>query len=208
MKERPIIFSAPMVKAILAGRKSQTRRILKPQPSAHHGIAKCWGTSPDGVEFGEKYVWTECGPDYPDGPEDERRSPYGVPGDRLWVRETHCPRYFDDGKPGYRADWSSAAADLCPEPKWKPSIFMRRHDSRITLEVTDVRVERLQTITEADAIAEGTERHVCGALKYSHPGCCGHVRAFELGWDSINAKRGSWASNPWVWVVSFRVVQP
>lgn len=109
MKERGIIFSAPMVRAILAGRKSQTRRIVKPQPLAHHGITKCWGTSPDGFEFGEKYVWTESGPDYPDGPEDERRSPYGVPGERLWVRETWAPvERAEDHVDGirYRADES------------------------------------------------------------------------------------------------------
>lgn len=78
MKERPILFSSGMVRAILDGRKTQTRRLVKPQPHPNHVLSPAWGTSPDGFEFGAKHLWRENGPDYPDGPEDERRCPYGV----------------------------------------------------------------------------------------------------------------------------------
>jgi hypothetical protein len=193
VKERPILFSAPMVRAILDGSKTQTRRIVKPQPE--HGVTPCH--------------WSPTGHAVTAAPHNERgdtsctckpiRAPYGAPGDRLWVRETHAPRYFDDGSPSYRADWTALAAATVPQPKWTPAIHMRRADSRILLEVTDVRVERLQAITEEDARAEG----VGGPPLHPGPDFA-HRTAFAVLWDEINGKRAPWESNPWVWVVSFQ----
>jgi len=172
-----MLFSAQMVRAILGDRKSMTRRVIKPQPDA---------ISPDGNQ-----VWLEVN----HGP--SIRCPYGQPGDRLWVRESYAPRYFDGGKHGYKADWDGRSADVVPEPKWKPSIHMPRSACRILLEVTAVRVERLQGMKYADFKSEGmgTALHGVWAVGRSE---------FASLWDSINAKRGhSWDSNPWVWVVEF-----
>ena len=203
MKERPILFSAPMVRAILAGTKTQTRRAITiPQRGAFVLRDDGGGWWPYQSDDGESVI---CN----DGNERPMNCPYDA--HRLWVRETFAPRYFDDGKPGYRADWDGRAADVCPEPKWKPSIFMRRHESRITLEVTDVRVERLRDISEADAIAEG----VAPRLRLvADAGGDREVRDTAVDvyrdlWDSINGKRVgcAWSDNPWVWVVSFKRVE-
>ena len=146
-KERPIIFSGPMIRAILEGRKTQTRRIVKPN---------CLS----------------------------KLSPYGRTGDRLWVRETwgHNPE-----GPGYVYRSDGDFDMKFHGDRWRPSIHMPRWASRITLEVTGVRVERLQDINEEDALAEGVEH------------------AFRSLWESINGP-GSWDANPWVWVVEFRRV--
>lgn len=230
MKETPILFSGPMIRAILEDRKTVTRRIVKPQPTGLHYLQTMWGTSPppDPVEFGEKWLWREVGPDYPDDASDDRRCPYGVPGDRLWVKETHCARYFADGRPGYRADYDKTrVGDVVPEPKWTPSIYMPRSLSRITLEVTEVRVERLQEITISDAVAEGIElpkvRDLCRCqMDVEDPGphapTCpwrsldfdpmedARVVEYAHLWNEINGKKVPWSSNPFVWVVSFRRV--
>ena len=179
VKERPILFSGPMVRAILGGRKTQTRRIVK---------LKCH----DGFEVGPNYE----GEHWPVRGGDRMPCPYGKPGDRLWVRETWL---CATGEPGPTLCHYQADGDR-PEFNglWKPSIHMFRWASRITLEITGVRVERLQDITEADAMAEGVE-------------CCsgwiGHAgeprRIFCDLWKSINGAE-SWAANPWVWVVEFR----
>lgn len=188
MKERPILFSGAMVRAILAGEKTQTRRIVKPQ--------ECVEEMPEESELGV-IVHAAC--------------PYGQPGDRLWVRETWAevtgpsrdedPAEFQRLRLGmaYRADWHAAA----PFP-WRPSIFMRRWMSRITLEVTDVRVERLLDISAADCRAEGHPQR---------PGCSQEAQDdaardwyMDL-WISINGK-GSWNANPFVWVVTFKHLQP
>ena len=184
MKERPILFSAPMVLALIAGTKTQTRRLVKTPASPATGfdwssclcreIAKC------------DQPCVRCGAIA--GP-----SPYGTPGDRLWVRETFAPSDTDDARAGrweYRADNHDP---LCM--KWRPSIFMPRRASRLTLEVTGVRVERLQEISEADAIAEGVGYHVGGP-----------VLAYRTLWKSINGA-GSWKANPWVWRIEFRVLR-
>lgn len=213
MKERPILFSAPMVRALLAGTKTQTRRVVK---HPHAADIDVWADAGGGVwELGV----TEAGVSASMG---KLKCPYGQPGDRLWVRETTAVDYFD-GPPhhGYRADWSSRAADVLPEPKWTPSIHVPRRASRLTLEVTGVRVERLQAISEADAVAEGIER-VRGRDVPAAMG--GNVETwrdyldperwqttprgsyFSL-WESINGP-GSWAENPWVWVVEFKRVTP
>lgn len=202
MKERPILFSAPMVRAILAGQKTQTRRIVKPT-SGPHSIRLVIAT-PDSLAA---FVRHHC--------------PYGQPGDRLWVKETWAaplpcnnlkPTDIEDGTPLYfRADdpknWERQP-DRGIIGKWRPSIFMRRWMSRITLEITCVRVERLQDISEADALAEGMDVFEDGAGFTVRPGGTWQRNpedAFRNLWEQINSP-GSWAANPWVWVIKFRRV--
>jgi hypothetical protein len=158
VKERPILFSGPMVRAILSGSKTQTRRILKPQPREDQIMPANWAEvmeyNPDAI-YGDGLTW---GALQENGEYHSFKCPYGKPGGRLWVREAHCPRYFDDGSTGYRADYDKAlVGDVVPEPKWTPSIHMFRKNSRINLEITNIRVERLQDISEEDAKAEGVE---------------------------------------------------
>ncbi len=205
-KERPILFSGPMVKAILEGRKTQTRRIVKREfmhdPNGTRN-ARWYIRRADAIwnsfETLQELVMKHC--------------PYGQPGDRLWVRETHRinPWIYNDprmgpGTPGcvvYRADPHDPEYD---EMKvWKPSIFMPRWASRITLEITDVRVERLQEISDSDAINEG----ITGVLDDGIWSYNGHVLprdGFTDLWNKINGA-DSWNANPWVWVVSFEVVR-
>lgn len=215
MKERGILFSAPMVRALLAGTKTQTRRVLKLSP----GVAPVPGRV-------------------------ERECPYGQPGDRLWVRETYLAwgrwetrysakkrrdewhfvdmtqeadkvyQYCADGADSFAQDRSGVT------PQWwkRPALFMPRAASRLLLEVTGVRVERLQEISDADAIAEGIEG--CGVVIngrsqgrnwrdyssrcedpcewFSSP-----IDSYRSLWESINGA-DSWAVNPWVWAVEFR----
>ena len=212
MTERPILFSSPMVRAILAGSKSQTRRVIKPQP----------------VRIGDGWLLPmllEC--------------PYGHPsyGSRLWVREAwkvsamshHTPTggpeeavYYVDykadagGPPhGKTVRFAEPVRNAWQKNRdgWRPSIHMPRWAARIVLEVTGVRVERVQDISEADAQAEGVEYeasegvgvwkdYICGP----GPGVwCNSARAsFATLWDSINGKRYPLASNPWCWVLEFR----
>lgn len=230
MKERPILFSGPMVRAILDGTKTQTRRVVKPQPFWSHYLQPMWGKSPgrNPVEFGEKWLWREVGPDYPDGESDDRRCKFGVPGDRLWVKETFAPRdeqamnEKDKEHIFYRADYETKYES---DGLWKPSIYMPRWASRITLEITGIRVERLQDISEADSNAEGLETVSAGnfgawknyRFKTSHPrrgtvltdeehrlvGYQCPVRSYRSLWEHINGL-DSWATNPWVWVIEFR----
>jgi hypothetical protein len=195
MKERPILFSGDMVQAILDGRKTQTRRVIKPQPE----IITTHDYSIKLLQIKGKGPWFEGDPN--------RTCPYGVVGDRLWVREMWCTEHrLDDIKPSkigeaatvpiwYRATDDLNSVSLIPG-KWRPSIFMPRWASRILLEITDVRVERLQKISEADAVAEGAGYWGCDT-----------VEVFRDLWDSINAKRGySWSSNPWCWCISFKKI--
>lgn len=180
MRERPILFSAPMVRPILTGQKTQTRRAVKLNDAGRVQLAtKQWHIDDSNVKHA-------C--------------PYGQPGDRLWVRESFSPYIYREGC-WYWADGNMAAYD-CEKPK--PSIHMPRWASRITLEITGVRVERLQDISEADAQAEGVtvEDHHKGGY------CAGEflppaVRAFRELWESINGA-SAWETNPWVWVVEFR----
>ena len=201
MKERPIIFSGPMVRAILAGRKTQTRRVVKPQPDS---------------KIADEAYWNIGGFRLRDDAANPLPCPYGSPGDRLWVRETfsveHCYAglppslleftstgiwYWADGNPHY-GDWT----------KPKPSIHMPRWASRITLEITGVRVERLNDISEVDAAEEGV-RYMGegeGYEDYCHGSgtwCTSSKASFTSLWESINGP-GSWALNPWVWVVEFK----
>lgn len=201
VKSRPILFSGPMVRAILEGRKSQTRRIVKPQPPGSinelHG-GELSKRAPYDIEDDEQRVfgWGFQGDD-----NDYYKFPYGKIGDRLWVRETFA--VCADCNIFYRAD---GKPDPLDGVKWKPSIFMPRKASRLTLEIIGVRVERLKDISEKDANAEGfgvgaiikAERFEC---RYMSAG----QYAFACLWDAINGE-GSWKQNPWVWVVEFKKV--
>jgi len=198
MTERPIIFSTPMVRAILDGRKTQFRWVVKnmpPQPT---------GAYFDAYNKSEFWNWWTkenkcCLP--------QIKCPHGAPSDRLWVRETFCLDFCDHVI--YKADGGSAIdAGYSSEPNWKPSIHMPRHASRITLEVISVRVERVQDITGSDACAEGIQfRHVNSGAPLQGPLYKENIQQFSQLWDSINAKRGyGWDKNPWVWVVEFKQV--
>lgn len=204
--ERPILFSGEMVRAILEGRKTQTRRLVTP------GAGQEWLT-PAAIDKVRRFApsahawWTMA---VEDGHIGSVRCPYGQPGDRLWVKESYRLRADQDEKKPSDDWWKSGAswyeADGKGEPsgcggamgKLRPGIFMPRWASRITLVVTDVRVERLQAISTVEAMAEGAAaRPVAdGTRSYTH--------GFRALWDSINGKRAPWESNPWVWVLSFQ----
>lgn len=202
-RERPILFSAPMVRAILDGRKTQTRRIVKPPPSGewcplvgdfHETVEDSSGdVYPGPLVFG---AYDDC---------ESARCPYGRPGDRLWVRETWFSstpktpsrvRYAADDL--IRLEDGLFARAVCKPPKWRPSIHMPRWASRITLEIVAVRVERLRGISDTDAIREGIP---------DYPDFTGDspVHDYSALWESINGK-GSWDLNPWVWVIEFKRV--
>jgi hypothetical protein len=225
MKERPILFSAPMVRAILDGSKTQTRRIVKLphqnplgqwEPTTVGG--DCGGSTADGKTVPlQGAIWhTRTGACL--------ISLYGQPGDRLWVRETFAivPRTAyrcsegvqqvlrpDDDHDAaiFREGWTRSRSGF----RWRPSIHMPRWASRINLEITGVRVERLQDISEADAIAEGAILHDgrgTGHTGFRHNRDDGFVWAAAKAsymrlWEQINGT-GSWEANPWVWVVEFR----
>ena len=196
-KEHPILFSGPMVRAILAGIKTQTRRVVKEKHLK--------GGPP------EDYLLSLCS--------------YGQRGDRLWVRETFKPI---KGGYAYDADTGINWCKKIAEAKWKPSIHMPRPASRITLCNIGVRVEKLQSLTKADAIAEGLTtltKDGGQTIKYGIPDkdglpgtddygwewrdwCVNPIAAYARLWDTINAKRGyGWDTNPWVWVVGFEPIE-
>jgi hypothetical protein len=194
MSEKPILFSGPMIRAIMDDRKTQTRRVIKPQPE--------WQMVAPRILDGSIAVFGCTATGYT---RDTWRSPYGQPGDHLWVRETwqKCPVC---GGTNWRAS-ANENGTICQHcdgdlGKWRPSIFMPRWASRITLRVTGVRVERVQEITEGDARVEGVKPMTW----INHPeNAPAHRVMFQPLWDSINSKRGfSWADNPWVWVVEFK----
>jgi hypothetical protein len=217
-RQRPILFSGPLVRAILDGRKTQTRRAVR-GTADHHVSHVGWL---DGEPAGPGWYLQEI-------PHIRHcdtliRCPHGVVGDRLWVRESFAPspdhpdaehllyradgRDFGDGRlltNGFDVDGI----------RWRPAIHMPRWASRITLEITAVRVERLQAITEEDARAEGADGTAPIPAKINgKPGamhCFGpdaSVKAFRFLWDSINHARAAWSANPWVWVLMFRRLEP
>lgn len=250
MKERPILFNGEMVRAILDGRKTQTRRVIKPftkgleQNHPADGEVK-WGRDLEPFQneemdgpsnYDQWWRWREWSEDW----NAIGQCPYGVPGDRLWVREAWCHKWDNDG-PIYNEDgdydttcvWYRADGvdvmkmdedcsqafnkDGTPSSPWLPSIHMPRWASRILLEITDVRVQRLQDIEREEVYAEGV--HGPGLvpaevfmLLTQQPTIESAEAKFLVDsfvdlWDSINAKRGfGWDVNPWVWVVEFRRV--
>jgi len=205
MKTKPILFSGPMVRAILEGRKTQTRRIIKPQPDKIY-------------EDGRPY-WNIGGIRWP-------KCPYGEAGDLLWVRENwHTLQKWDDIKPSLMAndidkiDYQADGYKRNPFWAWgkiRPSIFMPRAFNRITLAVTNIRVERLQAISESDAQAEGVHKvkiknwndvyiagnHPPGMVDIEQPNSSDPIHTFMELWQSINGP-DSWDTNPWLWVVDF-----
>lgn len=190
-KERPILFSGPMVRAILRGMdpKWQTRRAMRQDLMGACGEPDIWEPSGAGAWRSFNHITAET---------QHIHSPYGAPGDRLWVRETWGK--LDMGSVCYRADDESAVP---ADGRWRPSIHMPKWASRLTLEVTEVRVQRLQEISEDDARAEGPELWIDegGRRTQRNP-----KTAFRILWDSINGERKgcAWEDNPWVWSVSFR----
>ena len=235
MKERPILFNGPMVRAILEGRKTQTRRILKRQPDDFHDTSdrRSYLTNTEILNFEEGSVAQFF---YTMGEQEDHLCQYGQPGDRLWVRETWKP----DPSFGYPQRTKISEIDqgtnilyraTLPEEhpkyswqKWKPSIHIPRWASRITLEITDIRVERLNDISDEDAISEGLSSITKDGgitVKYGipdHDGLPGGDGwpwreweidpsfAFSKLWESINGE-GSWGCDPWVWVISFKKVE-
>lgn len=205
MRERPILFNADMVRAVLDGRKTQTRRIMREQPEV----------IPKEDELGKPGFWIpfNAGKTMVRNDDMHIACPFGLKGDRLWVRETFRvhSRATDVATLVYKASeqqsWTQQThrvpIEKCNKPavvdKWTPSIHMPRWASRITLEITGVRVERLQSITEEDAKAEGvkTECSVIGDK---------HFLGFRSLWKSIYGD-DSWQANPWVWVVEFKRVE-
>lgn len=231
MNEKPILFSGPMVKAILDGRKTVTRRVVKPQPpegcvyriNGNHNKACCFVDGP----IDDKTIWVR-----PTARSKDHLlpCPYGQPGDRLWVRETHgvfgvntsCTvnvgykARLSEGKTIADTDGGLDVIEVEPEQwvwaskysdtdRWRPSIFMPRWASRITLEILSIDVERLQQITLDGVVAEGIEPIKSGAHanQYWREET---ISKFSVGWDRINGKREgcSWNSDPWVWVIGFK----
>lgn len=205
MKERGVIFNSEMVRAILAGRKTQTRRIVKSVPTTHdfHG----WIMSSTCAKDEGKAVWA-----IGDSPllKDPIRlnCPLGKIGEQLWVRETWQCGLCTESTFAYKATHkpSDLEEGWYEKIKWRPSAQMPRWASRILLEITGVRVERLQSISEEDAKAEGFDNSQSDAANsigwFEKP-----IRAFRRAWENIYGADG-WDSNPWVWVIEFRRVTP
>lgn len=239
MRERPILFAGPMVRAILEGRKTQTRRVVplgwRGRRAGIEFVGGCgmeddpesWGYAD---EYGDYYTLANANP---------RRvipCPYGTVGDRLWVRETwsaDCLSVYPCPRAWYRADRDFDEGDVrmhddCSPPReckrgpsgdclhgfrWRPSIHMPRWASRLLLEISEVRVQRLQEISEEDARAEGVEAEFevdFGAFVGGAAIDFERVSTYRLGfkhvWAEINGP-DSWAANPWVWCVSFKRIE-
>ena len=211
MTERPIIFNGEEVRAILRGEKTQTRQPVKPQPIFLHEAnpprwlwaVKKWHQ----VEWVDKIQPLSI-VDY---------CPFGQPGDRLWIRETFVehPQFSELA---YRAEGEEfeGGGGFTWKPKWSPPVYMPRKFSRITLEITDVRAEQVQDITEDDARAEGVDTEFRIAVAridggpYRHIQYhCSHRGGFANTWRKLYAKRPgfSWDANPWVWVITFKRVE-
>jgi len=204
--ERPILFSGPMVRALLDGSKTQTRRVVKtPRGASGFEVVRyadsgalrgVFAVDEDGRHVGDNAM--PC--------------PYGAPGDRLWVREAFRVHDASEAELQYRAD-DEVVRHLGPDPaqdafwrdhsrdeRWRPSIHMPRWASRLTLEISDLRVERVQEITPADVYAEGVGDFVISSRDVAQ-------EMFARLWESINGPRGyGWEANPYVWVVSFKVL--
>ena len=219
MKERPILFSAPMVRAILAGRKTQTRRAVKPRKDVAFGCLMQPHELAGEVNSG---IFENC--------------PYGQPGDRLWVRENFQPLFADGIENHWETDWKTGKGYSVSYPatdgvqeffnlddelssSCKPSIHMPRWASRILLEIRGIRIELLNDISKADATAEGIESvrvsEKCfrcvdylrvGKTDQKEATVGNEVKSYATLWESINGP-GSWDANPWVWVVEFKKLE-
>jgi hypothetical protein len=234
MTERPIKFNAEMVRAILDGRKTQTRRIMKNPPPDERASGSCWFDDEGGAWVWLKGLFEGHAHGVPLG-----ESRYGQPGDLLWVREPFCAHWGApplDAPQSYRivtgdelppieqengdlyqpvpsdimTIWYEAEGNKPFHMEWKLPDEMPRWASRITLRITDVRVERLQEITEADAKAEGVspswlDEDDNDTVRYRQPPTW--RRGFARLWHEINGP-GAWDANPWVWVISFERVKP
>lgn len=204
MKSRPIIFSAPMVRAILTGQKTQTRRVVKGVPASHAWagfVLESTDSKQDGKAFFgiqkseyhyDQIVYVRC--------------PYGVVGDRIWVREGYADILWNITASGkeirrfiYKADEQHGATII--HPTWKTPLFMPLAASRIELEITGIRVERVQDITDADALAEGVE--VCEVERGLSA-----EEEYSVLWTEIHGyhDQKGWNANPWVWVIEFKHV--
>lgn len=219
MRELPILFSPEMVRAIRSEQKTETRRVVRPQPPSRSAVLG----DPVGSTGAWGYSWYDP---YKDGrfvvagdvwavrKVDERaankglRSPYGTKGDRLWIRSTWAVgESFHDMKPSeittsppvwYRSDGEPQGVEGMFKGRWRPSIHMPRWACRDVIEVEEVRVEPLHKIDDKGALAEGIHRPLSSAS--------GVARArFRRLWHSINGKRAPWNSNPWVWVIRFKI---
>lgn len=244
VREKPILFSSPMVQAILDGRKTQTRRIIKPQPPSHIDVLHghdLRGRAPYDLEHSE--TGGVIGYGFHDDSDVLYKFPYGPVGSRLWVRERWRVASINHSIPVaqfYTIQFANFGVLPHPQPeqslfaplaaseawamgetgtgfgKWRPSIHMPRWASRITLEITDIRVQRLQEISEEDAIAEGIQigQGLCGENVYwdygdnesRSPLKFGAVDSFYTLWESINGE-GSWDLNPWLWALTFKVLK-
>ena len=212
------------VRAILDGRKTQTRRVVKPQPFLDGQGNACWNGWNFGQDAQHRPRFDALASPFPGSITKRVHCPYGRPGDRLWVRETWAihPDYANQRHAIYRAD-RGVEYDT---DRWRPSIHMPRWACRIVLEIVSVRVERLQSISEADALAEGItkENLIVGVNcyggppveqhedRYFHDGCPDDGfesagDAYAARWQSINGPE-SWQSNPWVWVIEHKRVNP
>ncbi len=221
MKARGILFQAPLVRAILAGTKTQTRRLPNPPMSLTERGGIAWrgcayGMRTDGSPYLAELL---------------KRCPYGVKGDRLWVRETWALYHDHAAKVGdeealrdargqmpwagvmFRAEANGGHAESHRVgDRWRPAIHLPRWASRITLEITEVRVERLQEISEDDAKAEGVEplssihadQRILGEDRGRTQGSHPHTLALAVLWDTINGDKAPWSSNPWVWALTFK----
>lgn len=212
MKESPIPFKGDMIRAVLSGQKTQTRRPMKPipvYPDAFDGLRR-------EIHDGQVHFWASGA----ELPAHKFRCPYGQPGDRLWVKETFYKYYPSETWPEPKALYKADGITLCDKDsegkkqRWTTSIHMPRILSRITLEITDIRVERVQNITSDGAIADGAYEvrkvgddiaHATWTMdgldwRYDTP-----REAFAATWDSLYAARGlGWDVNPWVWVITFK----
>lgn len=229
VKERPILMSGPMVRAVRDGMKTQTRRVAEVI-----GGGLVLDRGPRFVTtaslVGDSILWRPTGEsDYVPVPADmiQRGCPYGQPGDRLWVRETWRTDRSTKAVI-YRADVRDREpSETREEPgvTWRPGIYMRRHACRFLLEIVGVRAERLHRITEEDAKAEGVKIHVSTEGCPSGMARAGYFQiptpyqplepgheyraAYSILWDKLNKSRGfGWSTNPWVWVIEFRGVKP
>jgi len=214
MKERPILFSAPMVRALLNRSKTQTRRVVKLRNGQYLPPS----------ESADRPGWQQL----------LHSCPYGIPGDRLWVKETwgmellwgtsgegsisrgYEIRYRAGGECGFTYEGPDSEIDPflryydTQKGNWRPSIYMPHWASRILLEIVHIRVERLQNLSETDALAEGVDPELCDHARRSceEIGCYGNTAkaAYHGLWDQIHGQ-DSWATNPWVWVVQFRRIE-